>query len=61
MPRGLSKLKKDKVPKTGYYHISSGTTVMNRGQQSALRKAKTNKSKRRVISKVQRRRPQKPK
>ena len=60
MPRGLSKLKKDRVPHTGYYHISSGTTVMNKGQQSALKRAKTNKAKRRVLSKVQRRKPQKP-
>ena len=60
MPPKLSKLKKGKVPKTGYYHIKSGTTVMNKGQQSALKRAKTQKGKNKVISAVMKRKPQKP-
>ena len=48
-----------KVPKTANYRLSAGEVVLNKGQQTALRSAKTAKGKQKVIAAVSKRRPKK--
>ena len=44
------------VPKTGNYVLQSGTLVINKTQQARLRKAKTAKTRKKIIASVSRRR-----
>jgi len=46
-----------RVPKTGEYRLKAGEVVLNKTQQSALKRAKTAKGKQKVISSVKKRRP----
>lgn len=48
-----------KVPKTANYRLSQGEVVLNKGQQTALKSAKTAKGKQKVIAAVSKRRPKK--
>jgi hypothetical protein len=48
-----------KVPKTANYRLSAGEVVLNKGQQTALKSAKTAKGKQKVIAAVSKRRPKK--
>ena len=50
-----------RVPKTGNYRLRQGEVVMNKTQMARLRKAKTAKTKRKIVSQVVKRKPQKPK
>ncbi len=45
------------VPKTGDYPLSAGMVVLNKGQQTALKKVKTSKAKNKIIADVKRRTP----
>ena len=47
------------VPKTDFYRLKAGELVMNKTQLAKLKKAKTQKTKNKVISSVQKLRPQK--
>ena len=47
------------VPKTDFYRLKAGELVLNKTQLAKLKKAKTQKTKNKVISDVQKRRPQK--
>ena len=46
-----------KVPRTQNYRLRAGEVVLNKGQLTALKKAKTAKGKQAVINRVQKRRP----
>ena len=46
-----------KVPKTGEYRLKGGEVVLNKTQQAQLRKAKTAKTKQKIISSVKKRKP----
>ena len=48
-----------KVPKTGEYRLKGGEVVLNKTQQAQLRKAKTAKTKQKIISNVKKRKPKK--
>ena len=48
-----------KVPKTGNYRWKGGEVVLNKTQQARLHKAKTAKTKQKIINDVKRRRPKK--
>jgi hypothetical protein len=43
------------VPKTGNYILQGGTLVINKTQQARLRKAKTAKTRKKIIANVSRR------
>ena len=47
------------VPKTDFYRLKQGELVMNKTQLAKLKKAKTQKTKNKLISSVQKLRPQK--
>ena len=47
------------VPKTGFYRLKVGELVLNKTQLAKLKKAKTQKTKNKLISSVQKLRPQK--
>ena len=47
------------VPKTDFYRLKAGELVMNKTQLAKLKRAKTQKTKNRLISSVQKLRPQK--
>ena len=47
------------VPKTDFYRLKAGELVMNKTQLAKLKKAKTQKTKNKLISSVQKLRPQK--
>lgn len=56
--KALPKLHKGgKVPRTQNYRLRAGEVVLNKGQLTALKKAKTAKGKQAVINRVQKRRP----
>jgi hypothetical protein len=46
-----------KVPRTGEYRLKAGEVVLNKTQQSALKRAKTAKGKQKVVNMVKKRRP----
>ena len=50
-----------KVPKTGNYRLRQGEVVMNKTQLARLRKAKTAKTRQKIVNEVQKKRPSKPK
>jgi len=50
-----------KVPKTGNYRLRQGEVVMNKTQLARMRKAKTTKTRQKIVNEVQRKRPRKPK
>lgn len=50
-----------KVPKTGNYRLRQGEVVMNKTQMARLRKAKTAKTRQKIVNEVQKKRPRKPK
>ena len=45
------------MPRTQNYRLRAGEVVLNKGQLTALKKAKTAKGKQAVINRVQKRRP----
>ena len=47
------------LPKTDFYRLKAGELVMNKTQLAKLKKAKTQKTKNKLISSVQKLRPQK--
>ena len=47
------------VPKTDFYRLKAGELVLNKTQLAKLKKAKTQKTKNKLISSVQKLRPQK--
>ena len=47
------------VPKTDFYRLKAGELMMNKTQLAKLKKAKTQKTKNKLISSVQKLRPQK--
>jgi len=47
------------VPKTGNYRLKQGEVVMNKTQMARLRKAKTQKTKSKIIHSVAKKRPKK--
>ena len=47
------------VPKTGNYRLKQGEVVMNKTQLARLRKAKTQKTKNKIIHSVAKKRPKK--
>ena len=53
--------KRGKVPKTGNYRLRQGEVVMNKTQLARMRKAKTTKTRQKIVNEVQRKRPRKPK
>ena len=54
----LPKLHKGgRVPKTGNFRLSAGEVVLNKTQQTALKKAKTSKAKNKIIAAVKKRTP----
>ena len=60
MGKEITKLHKGgKVPKTGNYRLKGGEVVLNKTQQSQLRKVKTAKTKQKIISNVKKRHPKK--
>ena len=48
-----------RVPKTGEYRLKGGEVVLNKTQQAQLKKAKTAKTKQKIINNVQKRKPKK--
>ena len=48
-----------KVPKTGNYRLRAGEVVLNKTQLTALKKAKTTKTRTKIINNVKKRRPKK--
>jgi len=48
-----------KVPKTGNYRLKAGEVVLNKTQLTALKKAKTTKTRTKIINNVKKRRPKK--
>ena len=48
-----------KVPKTGNYRLKAGEVVLNKTQLAALKKAKTTKTRTKIINNVKKRRPKK--
>ena len=48
-----------KVPKTGNYRLKAGEVVLNKTQLNALKKAKTTKTRTKIINNVKKRRPKK--
>ena len=48
-----------KVPKTGTYRLKAGEVVLNKTQLTALKKAKTTKTRTKIINNVKKRRPKK--
>ena len=56
----ITKLHKGgRVPKTGNYRLRAGEVVLNKTQQAALARAKTHKTKQKIISSVKKRKPRK--
>ena len=49
------------VPRTPNFRLKGGETVFNKTQMARLRKAKTQKTKNKIINEVKRKRPKKPK
>ena len=47
------------VPKTGNYRLKAGEVVLNKTQLTALKKAKTTKTRNKIINNVKKRRPKK--
>ena len=45
------------ISKTANYDLSAGMVVLNKGQQTALKKAKTDKTRNKIIANVKRRTP----
>jgi hypothetical protein len=50
-----------RVPKTGNYRLRQGEVVMNKTQLARLRKAKTAKTRQKIVNEVSKKRPRKPK
>jgi hypothetical protein len=48
-----------RVPKTGEYRLKGGEMVLNKTQQARLKKAKTAKTKQKIINNVKKRKPKK--
>ena len=48
-----------RVPKTGEYRLKGGEVVLNKTQQARLKKAKTAKTKQKIINNVKKRKPKK--
>ena len=48
-----------RVPKTGEYRLKGGEVVLNKTQQAQLKKAKTAKTKQKIINNVKKRKPKK--
>ena len=46
-----------RVPKTGNYRLKQGEIVLNKSQQTQLRKAKTAKTRNKIITSVQKKKP----
>jgi hypothetical protein len=47
------------VPKTGNYRLKQGEVVLNKTQQTQLRKAKSAKTRNKIITSVQKKKPKK--
>jgi hypothetical protein len=50
-----------RVPKTGDYRLRQGELVMNKTQLARLRKAKSAKTRQKIVNEVSKKRPRKPK
>jgi len=48
-----------RVPKTGNYRLKQGEIVLNKTQQTQLRKAKSAKTRNKIITSVQKKKPKK--
>jgi hypothetical protein len=48
-----------RVPKTGNYRLKQGEIVLNKTQQTQLRKAKSAKTRNKIIKSVQKKKPKK--
>jgi hypothetical protein len=48
-----------RVPKTGNYRLKQGEVVLNKTQQTQLRKAKSAKTRNKIITSVQKKKPKK--